>query len=79
MAETDSNLIVPGKSIGQTELGRYGQVYLDKLGEPDARDDAMGKYSSIWLSRKEGGKKDTPLAKRVTWISRIGRPSTTGD
>ena len=59
MPETASNLIIPGQSIGQTELGRYGQVCLAKLGEPDARDDAMGKYSSIWLSRKGGGKRDT--------------------
>jgi len=57
--ETGSNLIVPGQSIGQTELGRNRNVYLDKLGEPDARDDAMGRYTSIWVSRKEGGKKDT--------------------
>jgi hypothetical protein len=30
-----SNLIVLGQSIGQTELGGYGAVYLARRGEPN--------------------------------------------
>jgi len=58
MPETGYNLIVPGQSIGQTQFGG-GEACLDKLGGPDARDDAMGRYTSIWVSKKEGGNKDT--------------------
>jgi hypothetical protein len=64
-AQTGSNLINLGQSIGLTQLGKYGVVYLDKLGEPDASDDAMGRYTSIWVSKKEGGKKDTLLIYSV--------------
>jgi hypothetical protein len=59
MSETGSNMIVAGRSIGQTELGSNGAVYLAKLGEPDARDDAPGRYTSIWVSTKRGENKDT--------------------
>ena len=58
-AQTGSNLIVAGQSIGQTRLGRYGAVYLAKRGKPDADDSGMGKYRSVWLSKKEGGGTDT--------------------
>jgi len=58
-AQTGSNLIVPGRSIGQAHLGRYGAVYLAKLPNPDADDSGMGRYRSVWLSRKAGGRADT--------------------
>jgi hypothetical protein len=58
-AKIGSNLIVPGQSVGQMRLGRYGAVYLAKLPKPDADDSGMGRYRSVWLSRKQGGQTDT--------------------
>jgi hypothetical protein len=57
--QTGANLIVPGQSIGQTRLGANGAVYLAKLPTPDADDSGMGKYRSVWLSKKQGGRTDT--------------------
>jgi hypothetical protein len=54
-----SDLIVPGQSIGETHLGRFGAVYLAKLAKPDADDSGMGKYRSVWLSKINGGRHDT--------------------
>jgi len=58
-AQTGSNLIIAGQSIGQIHLGRYGAAYLAKLPVPDANDSGMGRYRSVWLSRKQGGHTDT--------------------
>jgi hypothetical protein len=58
-AQTGSNLIIAGKSVGQTHLGRYGAAYLARLPAPDADDSGMGQYRSVWLSRKQGGRADT--------------------
>ena len=58
-AQTGSNLIVAGKSIGQTHLGRNGAVDLAKLPKADADDSGMGRYRSVWLSKARGGRTDT--------------------
>jgi hypothetical protein len=58
-AQSGSHLIVPGQSIGQTHLGRFGAAYLAKLPKPDANDSGMGKYRSVWLSNNQGGRKET--------------------
>src|ERR1700733_14367470 len=58
-AQSGSNLIVPGQSIGQTPLGRFGADDLAKLPKPDADDSGMGKYRSVWLSKNQAGRKDT--------------------
>jgi hypothetical protein len=54
-----SNLIVPGQSIGQTHLGRFGGGDLAKLPRPAANDNGMGKYRSVWISKKQKGPNDT--------------------
>ncbi len=53
------NLIVAGQSIGQTHLGRFGATDLAKLPSPAANDSGMGKYRSVWLSKKQKGPNDT--------------------
>jgi hypothetical protein len=58
-AQTGSNLIVPGQSIGQTHLGRFGANDLARLPKPDADDSGMGKYRSVWLSKNQAGRKDS--------------------
>jgi hypothetical protein len=58
-AQSGSNLIVPGQSIGQTRLGRFGADELSRLPKPDADDSGMGKYRSVWLSKNQAGRKDT--------------------
>jgi hypothetical protein len=58
-AQSGSNLIVPGQSIGQTHLGRFGADDLAKLPKPEADDSGMGKYRSVWLSKNQAGRKDT--------------------
>jgi len=58
-AQRGSNLIIAGQSIGQIHLGRYGAAYLAKLPVPDANDSGMGRYRSVWLSRKHGDHTDT--------------------
>jgi hypothetical protein len=58
-AQAGSNLIIAGESIGQTRLGRYGAAYLAKLPAPDADDSGMGRYRSVWLSRKQRGHADS--------------------
>jgi hypothetical protein len=58
-AQTGSNLIVAGQSIGQTHLGRYGAADLAKLPNADADDSGMGRYRSVWLSKEHGGRTDT--------------------
>ncbi|MEH1838838.1 MAG: hypothetical protein V7L20_08735 [Nostoc sp.] len=55
-AESKSNLIIPGQSIGQTHLGLNGGINLGK--PPDAGDFAMMKGDSVWVS-KQGNKKNT--------------------
>jgi hypothetical protein len=58
-AQTGSNPIVAGQSIGQTHLGRNGAVDLAKLPKADADDSGMGRYRSVWLSKEQGGRTDT--------------------
>jgi hypothetical protein len=58
-AQSGSNLIVPGQSIGQTHLGRFGADALARLPKPDADDSGMGKYRSVWLSKNQADRKDT--------------------
>ena len=49
-AQTGSMLVVPGRSIGQTHLGRKGSFYLNKLPAPTASDAAMMQTTLVWLS-----------------------------
>lgn len=43
-------LIVPGKSVGQTTLNEDAEAVFKRLGKPDAGDAAMGKALSIWYA-----------------------------
>ncbi|MCY1485327.1 hypothetical protein D3C87_327320 [compost metagenome] len=49
-------LIIPGKSIGLTQLGQNAETLLS-LGKPDFSDAAMGKAWATWYS-KDGQKKE---------------------
>jgi len=49
-------LIIPGKSIGLTQLGQNAET-LASLGKPDFSDAAMGKAWATWYS-KDGQKKE---------------------
>lgn len=49
-------LIIPGKSIGHTQLGQNAET-LSSLGKPDFSDAAMGKAWATWYS-KDGKKKE---------------------
>lgn len=49
-------LIIPGKSIGLTQLGQNAET-LSSLGKPDFSDAAMGKAWATWYS-KDGQKKE---------------------
>ena len=53
-AQADGTLIVPGRSIGQTRLGRHGDQDLRKLPRPDASDAGMMKQDLVWVSKHEG-------------------------
>lgn len=53
-AQADGTLIVPGRSIGQTRLGRHGDQDLRKLPRPDAGDAAAGRQDMVWVSKHEG-------------------------
>lgn len=55
----ESDRIIAGEGIGQIRLGRFGAASLAKLPRPDADDSGMGRYRSVWLSRKPGGRTDT--------------------
>lgn len=45
-----AQLIVPGKSIGQTKLNENAKIVFEKLGKPDNDDAAMGKSLSTWYA-----------------------------
>jgi hypothetical protein len=45
-----AQLIVPGKSIGQTSLQEDAKLVLQKLGKPDDGDSAMGKSLFTWYA-----------------------------
>ncbi len=53
-AQVSSNLIVPGKSIGQTYLGKNGSTYLNQLPKPNAIDAGMSQTRQVWVSKKDG-------------------------
>jgi len=48
---TPAQLIVPGKSIGQTALQMKAEVINQILGKSDRSDAAMGKSWAVWYSR----------------------------
>lgn len=45
----DTNLIIPGQSIGQTHLGSNGNLYLNKLPAPAAFDASMQQTKRVWV------------------------------
>lgn len=53
-ALADNFLIVPGRSIGRTALGRNGLAELKRLPPPDAQDNGMNQHYSVWVSHKAG-------------------------
>ena len=87
-AQTTSNLIVAGQSIGQTHLGKRGALYLAKLPTPDANDSGMGRYRSVWLSKEQRRRTDTlyiysvandprnikPRNGVIIWLIRVTSP-----
>jgi hypothetical protein len=48
-----AKLIIPGKSIGQTQINENGAKVFKLLGRPDAGDAAMGKSLSIWYANHD--------------------------
>ena len=64
-APDTSNLIAPGQSIGQTYLGRNGNLYLKKLPKPDAVDAGMSQTRQVWVSKK-GQRTDTLFIHTVS-------------
>lgn len=64
-AQEQDNLIIPGKSIGQTHLGSNGNVYLKKLPKPNAIDVGMSQTRQVWVSKK-GGRTDTLFIHTVS-------------
>jgi hypothetical protein len=58
-AQSNANSIVPSKNVGKVHLGRYGAAYLSKLPRPDANDSGMGRYRSVWVSKRPDGHIDT--------------------
>lgn len=46
-----AQLIVPGKSIGQTYIGENMNEVFKRLGKPDDGDAAMGKSMSFWFAK----------------------------
>lgn len=71
-------LIVPGKSIGKTELNENADLVYKRLGKPDGGDAAMGKAVAIWFANHDSkghstsiytimdmGNSDTALIKQI--------------
>lgn len=55
-AQADPFLIVPGKSIGQTHLGRNGAYYLKKLPPPTGEDASLGgNLYRVWQAKTGTG------------------------
>lgn len=50
---TDSNLIVPGQSIGQLNLGSNGEFYLKKLSVAAAADTSTQQTKRVWVSKRD--------------------------
>lgn len=48
-----AQLIVPGKSIGQTSIGENAENVFRRLGNPDSGDAAMGKSLSTWYAKHD--------------------------
>lgn len=55
-------LIVPGKSLGNIQLGQDMQAVASILGEPDAGDAAMGKAWGIWYDKDSSARGKTELS-----------------
>ncbi|GAB3822843.1 hypothetical protein [Pontibacter rugosus] len=73
-------LIIPGKRIGQVEVGMAGSALSATLGKPDSTDAAMGKALLYWTNQKTdqpqhylvvyteadfGSDKPTPTVKQI--------------
>ncbi len=54
-------LIVPGKSIGQTRLDDDMDQVIARLGKPDGGDAAMGKSTSVWYTDHDTAKASTTI------------------
>lgn len=46
-------LIIPGKSIGKTEINQDADITFKRLGKPDDGDAAMGKAVAIWYAHHD--------------------------
>ena len=60
------NLIIPGQGIGQTHLGKNGNLYLSKLPKPDGVDVGMSQTRQVWISKKGGKRSDTLFIHTVS-------------
>lgn len=52
---TAETMIVPGKSVGLTNIGEDVALVTERLGRPDAGDAAMGKAVAIWYAAHTKG------------------------
>ena len=50
-AQADPFLVIPGRSLGRTHLGRNGSIELKRLQTPTASDAAMMHDELVWVSR----------------------------
>jgi hypothetical protein len=50
MVISNDQLIVPGKSVGQTGLNEATSVVMTQMGKPDFADAAMGKSVAVWYA-----------------------------
>ncbi|WP_295769731.1 hypothetical protein [uncultured Mucilaginibacter sp.] len=58
---SNNQLIIPGKSIGQTALNDNGADVTRRLGRPDAGDAAMGKSMSVWYANHDSTSYETMI------------------
>jgi hypothetical protein len=61
-AASDATNLLRARNLGSCKLATRLLARKDaavSIGESDARDDAPGRYTSIWVSGKEGGNEDT--------------------
>ncbi len=61
IARADSFLIVPGRSLGRTHLGRKGTSYLRKLPTATASDASMMQNNLVWVSPYFPGRRPDTL------------------
>ena len=72
---SENQLIIPGKSIGQTFINEKGDSVFKLLGKADAGDAAMGKSISTWYSKSSINNNDSVKhSTTVYFTTNMGGP-----